>query len=100
MQENPWKPLRHRRAVNPTDVKPQEIVERFSREIKNLGSEANRVQSVQVTESIQVFAFYDVSRFKSRVNFTEFKILRRSRALLARERIKTETITRIDLQTI
>lgn len=48
-QENPRK-LRHRRDVNPTDVKPQDIVERFSREIKNVGSKANRVESVQVSD--------------------------------------------------
>jgi len=47
VQENPWKPLRHRRGVNPTDVKPQDIVERLSREIKNVGSKANRVESLQ-----------------------------------------------------
>ena len=51
VQEKPWKPLRHRRGVNPTDVKPQDIVERFSREIKNVGSKANRVESLQVSES-------------------------------------------------
>ena len=51
VQEKPWKLLRHRRGVNPTDVKPQDIVERFSREIKNVGSKANRVESLQVSES-------------------------------------------------
>jgi len=51
VQENSWK-LRHRRGVNPTDVKPQDIVERLSSEIKNVGSKANRVESAQVTESV------------------------------------------------
>lgn len=49
VQENPRK-LRRRRDVNPTDVKPQDIVEGFSREIKNVGSKVNRVESVQVSD--------------------------------------------------
>lgn len=48
-QENVAKP-RHTRDVNPKDVKPQDIVERFSREIKNIGSKANRVESIQVND--------------------------------------------------
>ena len=48
-QENVPKP-RHSRDVNPKDVKPQDIVERFSREIKNVGSKANRVESIQVND--------------------------------------------------
>lgn len=39
---------RQSREIDPTDVRPQDIVERFSREIKNVGSKANRVESVQV----------------------------------------------------
>ena len=47
VQENPWK-LRQRRGVNPNDVKPDNIVGQFTREIKNLGSNANGVKSAQV----------------------------------------------------
>ena len=47
VQENPWK-LRQRRGINPIDVKPDDIVGQFSREIKNLGSNANGVKSAQV----------------------------------------------------
>lgn len=47
VQENPWK-VRHRRSVKPSDAKAAEIVERFSREIKNVGSKANGFESVEV----------------------------------------------------
>lgn len=48
-QENIPKP-RKNREVNPSDLEPQEIVEGFSREIKNVGSKANRVESIQVSD--------------------------------------------------
>ena len=54
VQANPGKLIRHRRGVNPTEVKPQDIVERFSKEIKNVGSKANRVESLQVSESVHI----------------------------------------------
>ena len=48
VQENPWK-LRHRRSsVNPTRVKPNEIVSGLSEEIQNVGSEANGVGEFKV----------------------------------------------------
>lgn len=49
VQENPWKP-RFSRDVDTTKVKPQNIVGGFTSHIKNLVSNANRVESVQVSD--------------------------------------------------
>ena len=68
VQEKSWK-LRRRRGVNPTDVKPQDIVEHLSRELKNVGSKANRVESAQVSEAVYIL-------FKLMVLFQLFCLLR------------------------
>ena len=63
VQENSWK-LRNRRGINPTDVKPQDIVEHLSREIKNVGSKANRVESAQVSESDYIISGFRFNCFQ------------------------------------
>ena len=40
------------RSLNPADVEPRDVVETFSSHIKNLASNANRVQSIQVSNPL------------------------------------------------
>lgn len=47
VQENPRK-LRHKRDVNPTNVKPDDIVGGLSAEIKKVGDIANGADSIKV----------------------------------------------------